>query len=147
MSEKISAMPAAGALTGTELVPLVQGGVNVQSTTQDIADLGGGGGGAKIAYVRFADDGTFTFSQGIASVTLITVDPNGDLFVYAIVYTAAYFSVEPVVVCTPVVPTGNGAIVWRILTSSVLGANIQAREANTGDGSQFGFHVHAIGTG
>ncbi len=41
---KITELPAAGALSGAELVELVQGGVNVQSTAQDIADLGGGGG-------------------------------------------------------------------------------------------------------
>lgn len=43
-SKKISELTAAGALTGAELVELVQGGINKQSTTQDIADLGGGGG-------------------------------------------------------------------------------------------------------
>ena len=36
---KISAMTAASALTGAELVPLVQGGVNVRSTVQDISDF------------------------------------------------------------------------------------------------------------
>jgi hypothetical protein len=41
---KISAMTAAAALDGTELVPVVQGGGNVKATTQDIADLAGGGG-------------------------------------------------------------------------------------------------------
>lgn len=46
MSEKISGMAVASALTGTELMEVVQGGVNKQTTTQDIADLGGGGGGA-----------------------------------------------------------------------------------------------------
>lgn len=44
-SKKISELTAAGALTGTELVEVVQGGVNKQTTTQDIADLGGGGAG------------------------------------------------------------------------------------------------------
>jgi hypothetical protein len=43
---KISELPASGALTGAELVELVQGGVNKQTTAQDIADLGSGGGGA-----------------------------------------------------------------------------------------------------
>ena len=43
-NKKISELSAAGALTGTELIETVQGGVNVQTTTQDIADLGGGGG-------------------------------------------------------------------------------------------------------
>lgn len=36
-------MAAAGSLTGTELVPIVQSGANKQTTAQDIADLGGGG--------------------------------------------------------------------------------------------------------
>jgi hypothetical protein len=40
---KISELPASDALTGVELVELVQGGVNKRTTTQDIADLGGGG--------------------------------------------------------------------------------------------------------
>lgn len=40
---KISELTPAGALSGTELVELVQGGVNVKSTVQDIANLGGGG--------------------------------------------------------------------------------------------------------
>lgn len=39
---KISELTVAGALAGTELVEVVQGGVNKQTTTQDIADLGGG---------------------------------------------------------------------------------------------------------
>ena len=43
-NKKISELPAAGALTGAELIETVQGGVNVQTTTQDIANLGGGGG-------------------------------------------------------------------------------------------------------
>jgi hypothetical protein len=43
--QKISDLAAASALTGTELVELVQGGVNKRTTTQDIADLGAGGGG------------------------------------------------------------------------------------------------------
>jgi hypothetical protein len=41
-NKKISELTAAGALTGTELVEVVQGGVNKQTTTQDIADLSGG---------------------------------------------------------------------------------------------------------
>lgn len=42
-AKKISALPAAGALTGSELVEGVQGGANVKMTTQGIADLGGVG--------------------------------------------------------------------------------------------------------
>lgn len=43
-NKKISELSSAGALTGTESVEIVQGGANVKTTTQDIADLGGGGG-------------------------------------------------------------------------------------------------------
>lgn len=46
-SRKISELPAASALTGTEQVELNQGGASVRTTTQDIADLGSGGGGSQ----------------------------------------------------------------------------------------------------
>ena len=48
---KISAETAAGALTGSEIVPVVQGGVNKRTTTGAIAALGGGGGGGGITGV------------------------------------------------------------------------------------------------
>lgn len=43
-NSKITAMTAAAALTGAEIVPVTQGGSNVRTTTQAIANLGGGGG-------------------------------------------------------------------------------------------------------
>ena len=42
---RFSDNPLASTLTGTEIVPGIQGGVDVQMTAQDIADLGSGGGG------------------------------------------------------------------------------------------------------
>lgn len=50
---KISQLAAAGALDGSELVEAVQGGVNVQTTTQDIANLAAAGNGHVIE-----DEGT-----------------------------------------------------------------------------------------
>jgi hypothetical protein len=41
---KISQLSSGTTLDGTEVVPIVQGGATVKVTTQDIADLGGGGG-------------------------------------------------------------------------------------------------------
>lgn len=38
--KKISELPAAGALSGNELVEVVKGGVNSQTTAKGIADLG-----------------------------------------------------------------------------------------------------------
>ena len=40
-NKKISELSTAGTLTGPELVEVVQGGVNVKTTAQDIADLSG----------------------------------------------------------------------------------------------------------
>lgn len=42
-NKKISELGNAGALSGAELVEIVQGGVNVKTTAQAIADLASGG--------------------------------------------------------------------------------------------------------
>lgn len=42
----VSTFPPAGSLTGSEIVPVIKGGITSRTTTQAIADLGGGGGGA-----------------------------------------------------------------------------------------------------
>lgn len=52
---KISQLTAAGALTGVELVEAVQGGLNVKTTTQAIADLGGGGSAASESTAGIAE--------------------------------------------------------------------------------------------
>lgn len=59
--QKISAMPSALALTGSELVPLVQSGANVQATLNDIKGL-------NVAYGAFSDstDQTGSVSSGTA---------------------------------------------------------------------------------
>jgi hypothetical protein len=51
----IDDLPAAGPLVGTEPIETVQGGVSKRTTAQDIADLGGGGGGAAPLTVYAAD--------------------------------------------------------------------------------------------
>ena len=47
--KKISELSSAAALTGSEPIPTVQGGVTVRTTAQDIADLAGGG---QIAFTK-----------------------------------------------------------------------------------------------
>lgn len=49
MAKIIEQLTPAATLDGTELVELQQGDLSVKCTTQDIADLGGGGGGASYA--------------------------------------------------------------------------------------------------
>lgn len=46
MATKISEMDPAVSIGSDDLVPIVQGGVNMSATAQQIADLGGGGGGS-----------------------------------------------------------------------------------------------------
>lgn len=66
---KISNLSAAGALTGTEPVPIVQGGVTVKTTTQDIANLSGGGGGLTLP--------TFSITPSWPSwASIIYIDPR-----------------------------------------------------------------------
>jgi hypothetical protein len=55
-NKKISQLTVAAPLTGTEVLPIVQGGVTVQATAQNIADLAGGLEGTQ--YVFVAANGT-----------------------------------------------------------------------------------------
>lgn len=65
-TKKISELdPAITPLGGTELVEIVQDGANVQTTTQEIADLGGGGSG-----------GAITVSGQTANYTAVSGDAN-----------------------------------------------------------------------
>jgi hypothetical protein len=52
-------------LTGTEEIPVVQGGVTTKTTAQDIADLGGGGGGGIFGIADAA--GTYTYYSDLSS--------------------------------------------------------------------------------
>lgn len=70
-NKKISELDPAAALTGAELVEIVQSGTNVQTTTQDIADLGGGGGSQDLQSVL--DEGA-TASLPVESPVVITSD-------------------------------------------------------------------------
>ena len=66
---KISELTSAAALDGTELVPVVQNGSTVQTTTQDIADLGGGGGASYTDVTGTLTAGSTTLTLSDASIT------------------------------------------------------------------------------
>lgn len=81
-SKKISELPAASALTGSEQVELNQSGTSARTTAQAIANLGGGGGGAvSSVFTRtgavIAQTGDYTVAQvtGAAPLTL-TLNPQ-----------------------------------------------------------------------
>lgn len=57
-SEFVEDLDAAAALDGTESIVVMQDGVPVESTTQDIADLGGGGAGYLVYTALLTQSGT-----------------------------------------------------------------------------------------
>ena len=67
-NKKISELTAASTpLSGTEVLPIVQGGSTVKATVQDVADLAGGGG-----YLKY----TALLSQSGADAPVATVLEN-----------------------------------------------------------------------
>lgn len=67
-SKKISELPPAAVLTGTEEVELNQGGTSVKTTTQDIADLANPSSVVKIVQVAASDEIT-SLTTGTAKIT------------------------------------------------------------------------------
>jgi hypothetical protein len=125
--KKISQLPTAAALTGTELVESVQSGNNVQTTTQAIANLvggadpgvagqvltsngvgvaptfqaGGGGGSLFGCFSIFVNyDGTILTSSGINAVTKV------GLGAYNVDLTSCGFQAEPQ--CIAALDPGEG---------------------------------------
>jgi hypothetical protein len=79
-NKKISQLTAAAALTGTELLPIVQGGETVQTTAQDIADLGGGGLSYKVYTAKvIMSDGSATVFENTLGVTITWTSTSGQI--------------------------------------------------------------------
>jgi|GEM_PF-2281362 hypothetical protein len=124
----IADLDAAGALDGTELVEIEQGGESKQTTTQDIADLGGGGALTVSPQTdNFTADGasgTVYTNEGAAAAVTATLDPlteNGVKYVF-LVMEAQDFSV--------VLPDGHTLYYY-----SSSGANDIGKGAAVGDGA------------
>ena len=82
VDKKVTELGAASTpLTGTEVVYLVQGGLDTQATAQDIADLGGGGSSSGAAgEIQFSDgaggfnsDSTLNFDVGTNTLQANTI--------------------------------------------------------------------------
>jgi hypothetical protein len=74
--EKISEMPSAGALTGSEVVPVVRPGQNYSTTTGAIAALAAGGSGIPIVYLD-ASAGALTYTLSAIHTPVTLVDNEG----------------------------------------------------------------------
>lgn len=82
-NQKISQLPTASALDGSELVEIVQGGSNKKTTAQVIADLGTGGGGGgdtditgKLDSIATIVDGGTNYTLQGSDLTLINLGAN-----------------------------------------------------------------------
>jgi hypothetical protein len=122
-SEKISALPSAGPLDGTELVPIVQGGANVKVSVRTLlAWLLRNLSATEIPYFDGTDlqgdGGILRFSPGLLDVTSL-------LFNGTLQNGAASFSVGTSgdVVCNSVSPA-NGATAAGVLTNFTIASGI-----------------------
>lgn len=145
---KISALPSASALTGTEVLPIVQSSVTVKTTAQDIADLAASAPEIK-AWVRF--DAT-TVAGGFASITSsynVTSVTYEELGVYTVNFTNALSDANYLVVggnlsaqtqtrggvfigpyMTDFVGTGISLTTTSAKINARMGANSSANAAN-----------------
>lgn len=110
---KFPNLPAAGALTGSEIVPVTQGGVDKRTTTQAIADLAAAGA---VAYTIVTEATAFTADPGMhdglarlvlagGDVTFSNAEPYVAGMVFNLIATASLDLVESSVTLTP--PAGG----------------------------------------
>lgn len=135
MAKTIEQLTAAATLDGTELVELQQGDLSVQCTTQDIADLAGGGAGgpatvvAKTAnFTADGDSGTIYTNTGASGAVVATLENSALGTEYKFIQTDESNVLSVIipdghdllyvafVSGTPSKTTGNGS--WTIDTSA-----------------------------
>lgn len=106
MGTKISELDPGTTPDGTELVEAVQGGVSVSLTAQQIADLGGSGGGGVITAVNEQTGTSYTLA--LADATKAVRCTNGGAIALTIPTNASV--ALPVLCIIPVLQGGAGAV-------------------------------------
>jgi hypothetical protein len=119
--KKISALDAAAALTGAELVPAVQGGANVKATAQDLANL------AQLAYADLTDATTadlpavnLPLLAALAGKADVSSAPSGS---YLISGGGVAFVSDLDLIVSPAVYVINGVQYTSVLTPLTLSAS------------------------
>lgn len=130
---KFPNLPAASALTGSEIVPVTQAGVDVRTTTQDIADLAAAAGAAYTIVTEASPftadpgthDGLFRYIRAGGDVTFDDAEPYTAGMVFNIRATASIELIEDSVTLTP--PDGGsleldaGMAVQVVMTGATTG--------------------------
>lgn len=145
--KKISQLTAAGALAGTEPVPIVQAGATVKTTVQDIANLGGAlpvvdttaivkGSADATKLLRFEVDG---FTTG---TTRVLTPPNFDGTIATLAGTETFTGktlTDPVI--TNITPGANFTITQNSVTpfvsenTSAVASTLYLKAGNVGVGT------------
>ena len=116
---KISALPAAAALTGTEEVPIVQSSSTVKTTTQDIANLAALPYKVYVAKVSYSGSFTISIKQNTLGGTVTWSDPA--ITSYYKLATSALFTSGKTVVMSAI--TQNGGVPYFVLDSGLSGTS------------------------
>jgi hypothetical protein len=144
----ISQLPAADALDGSELVPVVQAGTTKFTSAQDIANLAAGGDPPDhiVAFCKVEQSGGIDFVHAQLNVLQINWDCS-DPSVYQVMWAefpgfpgnSIFFNV-PVVTVMPELP----GVTWQVVEQFVNAFTIQFFDADSNP-VQTAFHIQAMG--
>jgi len=141
---KISQLPAAGALTGAELVEAVQGGINVQTTITDVVALAGGGGHV------IEDEGTpltqRTKLNFVGAGVTVTDDGGDDASVVTISGSTSNLVVEAVAINTGTLTLDlDSEDTKRFDLTSTVSSGFTIALSNTSNVVEFGLTMRVTG--
>lgn len=127
--EKISALTSAGALSGTETLPIVQGGVTKKTTVQDVANLVTAGN-ANITTITAAALATLESTTSL-SLTTIYIVTDAPIPIYVIADDTGQLAKTGSIVSA----NYSGIVNYDLATNTFLNGTIYDGDGNTWNGT------------